>query len=319
MRRTLLVLLALLPLGIGVASAQAFGGGFGGDGGGFPGFGGGFGGPPPLIRGTVVSVDTTSNTISANVDMPPQMGGGGWMGAMGAMMGGPGALGAAYGPSNPFFGAPGDRDATITAPAPITIKVGPSTLLALDGASATLSQFAQGDQFLALLDTSNATSLTDALNNPALAVIGRTPPKFYGFVGSVQSVDTSADTVTVSINGSSSPALASGSTETFDVGDHTLILSSSPGRGPSALTGVAKGDLVAGGLWAPGNSTATQLSTIPLMVLIDVPGAGTSASASAAVKAFQAAERAMGVKATTVAIKHHRRSHHHSRHASKKG
>jgi hypothetical protein len=315
-----LVLLALLPLGIGVASAQAFGGGFGGEDGqgSWGGWGGGSGGAPALIRGTVVSVDSAANTITANVDMHGQEGEDGpWMDDMGEMMGGPGALGAAFGPTNPFFGAPSDRDVstTTTPPAPVTIKVGPTTMLALDGASATLSQFAQGDEFLALLDTSNATSVTDALNNPALAVVGRTRPKFFGFVGSVQSVDTTANTVTVTINGSSSSVLAPGSTETFAVGDHTMILSSSPGRGPSALTGVSKGDMVAGGLWAPGNSTAAQLSTIPLMVLIDVPGAGSSASTGSAVHAFQMAERAMGVRMTTPSIHHHGRSHHHGRNA----
>jgi hypothetical protein len=129
------------------------------------------------------------------------------------------------------------------------------------------------------------------------------PPQFYAFVGTVTGTDTTAGTMTVSVTRSlPSSLIAGGSSATFTVGSHTIVIggSSLTGGGSGAglfgglfggsLAGVSQGDLVAGGLIGTAGMTAAQVQAAPLMFLLDLPaptattGTTTTAAATKALK-----------------------------------
>jgi hypothetical protein len=324
-------LLAALTLTLGTAVANAEASGLPGS------FGGGTQSSQALVVGTVVSVDPGTNSFVADayVVQPPSLGslggilgglfGGGGGGLFGGGLFGGGGGGLPFGSgglsglccgSGTLFGTLfGGHFSFGGASAPtttrVTITTDSNTKIVINGKVATVSDLAAGDKFGALFSGSPTDSIETLVTNPPIAVFAKgssvwSHPQLYGFVGTVTAVDTTAGTVTVNVRRTLPSSLApSGSSATFTVGPHTLILAGGSLFGAS-LSDVSVGDVVAGGELAPAGETLAQVEATPLKVLIDLPTTTTTGSAVRHLK------RAIHLK--------HGKKHHHSKkhHAAKK-
>jgi hypothetical protein len=315
MKRVLIALLAVLPLAVGVAGAQADG---------LPDWPGGGGASSQVaVAGTVVSVNAGAGSFVADayVQTPPSMPGSG-TGFPFAGFGG--------------FGGFGDDAVARDLPAPptttqVTITTNSSTTLHIAGASGTPSVggLAPGDHFVALFPGAPTDTIQTLVANPASAVFAQVPRQFYAFVGTVTATSTTANTVTVDVMRSlPSSLIASGTSATFTVSPMTFIIggASLSGHGFGGLFGgslsaVASGDMVTGGLIAPAGLTATQVEAMPLMFMLDLPaptGTSSSTTQSAANRALADTMRILHGGKVKLSKKHSRRhTKSHSRHAAR--
>jgi hypothetical protein len=303
MRRTVVALIAALPLTLGAGVAQAHGSG--------P-WGGGGDGPSTqavAVAGTVVSVDPATSSFVATTFVPAGDGPGWGHGAPGG--GGPtgdrGSTGDDHGDQHgqlpPWGATPATQQVTITTNG--------STAFRVNGRDGTISGLAAGDRFVALLPGSRGDSLQTLVANPALSVYAHTPPaqrQLYAFVGTVNSVNTTADTVTVQVSNSIPSGLvaAAGNPATFTLSAHTLVLGGSTANGLSggSLGNVAAGDVVAGGLIGTVGETLSQVESSPLQVLIDFPPA--SGATPTAIAAKTAKAKALSQALTLFGYKNHK-------------
>lgn len=321
MRRALIALLAVLSLSLGAAVAQAHqSGGAWGPGGSGPAFT-----PTVAVAGTIVSVDTSSNSFVANAVLirgegcgaqggGNQGGWGGWGGWRSDHCGG--AFHSDWG-----IGLGG----TGSAPQQVTITTNTSTKFRVNGQMPTIDALAAGDKFVALFPAPMSTmwgqgatsgvTLQQVVSSPALAVFAKAPPathQLYAFVGTVSAVDTTAGTVTVTVTNSIPTGLITGSA-TFTVSADTLVLGGNATNGlfGGSLMGVSVGDVVAGGLIGTAGETVAQVEAMPLQVLIDFPVSSTTTSTA------KAKQRALNKALKLLGVKRHssRARRHHGRHA----
>jgi hypothetical protein len=335
MKRVLIALMTTLPLVLGVSAAQAYGTGYTG--------GTGTWTPQVMVAGSVVSVDASAGTFVANayVLTPPSMGiGTGGTGGFGGLgFGGFGGFGGTSGTGG--LGGLGGlssmstaRTSTSVAPTTtqVTITTNTSTMIIVSGVTppATVGDLVPGAQFVALIPGSSSDPITTLVNSAATAVFSQLPKQFYAFVGTVQSTDTTAGTVTVDVTSSlPSGLISTGSTATFTVGSHTFIIGGSSlttsdslgslfgGLFGGSLTNVATGDIVAGGLIGPAGLTATEVEASPLMFLLDLPapttGTSSSTTASAEKKALDETLKVLHGAKLKLKKSHSRSSHHKSK------
>jgi hypothetical protein len=349
MKRVLIALLTALPLTVGVASAQAATPRF-------PGFPGGPGSgstttQQAAVTGTVVSVDATAGTFVANayVLTPPSMGTGGSSGGStgGLPFGGGGfpfgGGGFTFGGGSSAGGSTGSiaaraKHSTAPTTTQVTITTNSSTIIRVGGfgggmmggmggmgastTGQTAADLVPGAKFVALFSGSPTATIQTLVASPATAVYAQVPKQFYAFVGTVSATSTTAGTIAVDVTRSLPSGLVAGGTSaTFAVGSHTLIIggSSLTGGGSGAglfgglfggsLSDVSTGDMVAGGLIGNAGLTAAQVQATPLMFLLDLPAptAGTSTTASAANKALKETMKVLhGAK---IKVKHGKKSH----------
>jgi hypothetical protein len=263
------------------------------------------------VAGTVVSVDPSTSSFVANA-YEPQGEGPGWRDHG---HGGPGRF------RDDFFG-PGVQAPTTT---PVTIPTNGATKFRVDGQTGTVSSLAAGDRFVALFSGSRGEALSTLIANPALAVVAHTPPamrQLYAFVGTVSSVSTTADTVTVQVGNSLPSGLVPAASDpaTFTVSAQTLFLGGAATNGlfGGSLTDVAPGDTVAGAEIGTAGETLSQVESSPLQVLIDFPSASGSSTTTSSVRK-QARERALSQALAIFGYKKNAKSHgsrHHGKHGT---
>jgi hypothetical protein len=323
-------MIAAVPLTFGTASAGAFQ---------LPGLGGDLPitsmlTPQAVVAGTVTQVNG-DGTFQANayaVSPFNFLGGNGSgfgslnLGGFGNILGGLGNLGNMFGLGD-IFGSSGSSSPTTPTTTPVTISTDSNTLLLVNGHPGSVSDLAANDNFMALMPGWPWDSIQTLTGSPAtfISAQGATSRKdVYAFVGTVTGVDTSAGTVMVNLTTALPSGLApSGSSATFTVGDHTLIIGDSSSSSDSLIGGlgaslgdVRTGDIVAGGLIAPAGDTLAQVEALPLSVLLDFPApSGPSGSiAKAKARALKDALALLVGKSTKHSRHHHhRRSRHHRR------
>jgi hypothetical protein len=311
MRRVIVGLIAVASLALGVAVAQADGGGQGGDDNG-PGMNG-----IPVV-GTVVSTPTADSFV-ANAYIPTQgMGDQGSQGPGDFGQGGSGQ-GSGSGSGSGFGGDIAKDDDTGGGTPPtttqVTITTNASTKIEVNDSTGTVTDMKPGDHFFALFTGSPTDTIQTLTANPALAVFDHTAPpapQVYAFVGSVTGTDTTAGTVTLTVTRAFPSSLAAASSSvTLTVSSDTLILGGSANSGGlfgNTLSDVSTGDIVAGGLIGPSGETLTQVESSPLRVLLDLPATSSSTPAQMMNDkrhALSAALRLLGDK--------HQSSRHHQR------
>src|ERR1700733_5389703 len=236
MKRALITLLAAFPLALGTSAAQAHGPGH-------RGWGWGEGGAQPssqvvAVAGTITSVDPTTTSFVASAYTPTGEGFG-WHGPVGRPGQGNGRF-RSYWRSGPY---------TMPAATSVTVTTNSSTKFRVDGQDGTFASLSPGQRFVALFNGSPGDSLQTLVSGPALAVVAHTPPKphqLYAFVGTVNSVDTSADTVTVTVSNSVPSALVPSASNpaTFTLSPSTLVLGGATTNGlfGGSINDVAPGD-----------------------------------------------------------------------------
>lgn len=285
MRRALIGLLAVAPfaLGAGVAQAHAprhwrFDQGSGSA-------------PSPVVAvaGTVTSVNASASSFTANAFLPRGEGYG-WHHARPA---GPGRVGHVRRQSLSAPAAPTTSPVTITTTSSTRLRIGHDP-------SASLSDLATGDRFVALFKGTPGESLSQIVSGPALAVFAHPAPKrhqLYAFVGTVKSIDTSADTVTVQVANSFPSGLVPAGSDpaTFTLSPSTLVLGGSSAQGlqGGSLGDVKVGDVVAGGETGPAGETLSQVEASPLQVLVDFPSGSGSPSTTTSAARRQARQSAL--------------------------
>jgi hypothetical protein len=343
MKRVLIALITALPLAVGVTAAQADGGIAGGL------------ANEAAVAGTVVQVDASTGTFLANASVltPPSQGAGDSSGdgggsGPGTGTGGPGfgfgsvfgsGFGSVFGSgSGPGSGSGGgfggdlrSRDTTTTTQ--VTITTNSSTMIHVRGmtGTGTVSDLAPGDRFLALFPGSSTDTIQTLVAGPATSIFAQVPKQFYAFVGTVTATDTTAGTLSVNVMRSlPSTLIASGSAATFTVDPRTFIIDGSSLTGGGfgglfggSLSGVSKGDMVAGGLIGAAGLTATQVGATPLMFLLDLPAppatASTGTTAGVARKALRETMKVLHGGKVKLGKSHGGKSHHKkSTHAGKR-
>jgi len=161
-----------------------------------------------------------------------------------------------------------------------------TTKITIDGQTSSVGNLASGDHFVAVYDGTPDESLATITSTPALSVEGWAPfdgNALYAFVGTVAGTDTTTGTVTVNVTSSIPSGLFSG-TDTFDVGSQTIVLGNSTNGLFGSLGAVSNGDVVAGGLIAASDETASTVESTPLQVLIDFPQMSSSSSSAASIR-----------------------------------
>jgi hypothetical protein len=321
MRRAVIALLLALPLALGTATASAHNHGPRGRPGGW---GSGPMGQRAAVAGTVVSVNATAGTFTADayVLTPPSFTGfprqgGGGPGYGHQHGGGQGGQGGWSGKLSPRWSNRGQPSPPTTTS--VTISTGPNTRISVNGKPSTVGALAMGDRFVALFSGSSSDTIQTLTASPALAVFARMPPmpkQLYAFVGTVSSVSGTSTPGTLTVTVSDSyPSGFFTSPATFTVGPNTLILggNSATGNGlfGGTLNDVTMGDTVVGALVAPAGETATQVEAQPLAALLDFPASGVSMTAAAKASALDSTLAMFGVKHSTKPKHHHR--HHKKR------
>jgi hypothetical protein len=303
-------MLAAVPLAVAPTAALANDSGPGGWSGGDS---GSPAAPVALVAGTVVSVDTASGTFVGNAFVVPGFHA-------------PGGAGEAGGSVNDdvahrSFGHEGDGPGQLPPATQVTLTTDSSTRWAVNGRGGSLADLSPGDRFYALLPGASTDSLDTLVANPAVAVYAKTPPKprqLYAFVGNVTGVDTTAGTVTVDVTRSLPSDLVPAGSDpvSFTVSSDTLVLggTASGGLFGGSLSGVSTGDIVAGGLIAPSGLTLSQVSALPLRLLLDLPaatgGTGGPPVATTRSKALTRALELLGHKPKPAKSSSHKRAHH---------
>jgi hypothetical protein len=283
MRRSLVALIAALPLALGAGVAQAHGPGHWGDEGSGP-----SAQPVVAVAGTVVSVDPGTSSFVANAFVPSGDGPG-WGHhngpGDGRGHGGPGRFGDDFAP--PWGTAPTTQ--------PVTITTNGATTFRVDGTTGTISSLAAGDRFVSLFSGTPGDSLTTLLAGPALKVsahAARAQHQLYAFVGTVSGVSATADTVSVQVTNSVPSGLVGSADNpaTFTLSPETLVLGGATTNGlfGGSLSDVAVGDVVAGGLVGTTGETLSQVESSPLQVLIDFPAASISTPTATVAKQAKA-------------------------------
>jgi len=316
MRRSLVALIAALPLALGAGVAQAHGPGHWGHEGTGP-----SAQPVVAVAGTVVSVDPSASSFVASAFVPSGDGPG-WGHhdgpGDGGPQGGPGRFGDDF--AQPWGTAPTSQQVTITTNGATTFRV--------NGQTGTISVLAAGDRFVSLFSSSPGASLQTLVASPALSVFAHTPPaqrQLYAFVGTVSAVNASADTVSVQVT-NSVPAGLVGSADnpaTFTLSPQTLVLGGATTNGlfGGSVSDLAVGDVVAGGLAGTTGETLTQVESSPLQVLIDFPAA--SGSTPTATVAKQAKAKALSETLALFGYKTHKthgkKQSAHKRHGRRSG
>lgn len=284
MKRMLVGLLAALPLIVGVTAAQADGFGFGGG----DQSSSTQGTEDVLVAGTVVSVNAQAGTFVANAFIVPadNQGGQGEDNDNDDQSGGSDSSG-----QSSHHGDNLDTPATTPPTTQVTITTDSNTEIEVKGQHGTVANLTPGDTFVAKFKAMPTDPIATVVSTPALSIKTEAPEtpeqnshgSLYAFVGSVTAVDPTAGTVTVNVTRSlpSSLVPASSGPVSFTVGPDTLILGGSSGLVGGSLSGVSVGDIVAGGLFAPGGETLAQVGMLPLRVLLDLPASSTSTSTPA--------------------------------------
>ncbi len=243
-------------------------------------------------------------------------------------LGGLGGLGDI--PGLPGLGDSAQRHDTTPTTTQVTITTNPMTMMVVNGKPGGVGDMTMGDTFFAMFNGSPSDPIQTITASPALFILDHTPPApkaLYGFVGTVTGTNTTAGTVSVTMSDSIPSTLAApGTSATFTVGDHTLILGGSTVGGSlegglgglgGSLSNVSMGDIVAGVLVAPKGDTLTQVEAAPLNLLLDFPAPATSpAAAKAKAKALNDLMALIEGKAIPK-YKTHRTHKKHSKHHSK--
>jgi hypothetical protein len=298
MRRVVIAVVAFMSLGFGSAVALAHG--QGGPGGGGQNWGGGGQSSPKVaVAGTIVSVDTTNNTIVANAYELGQRQRG-WQN-----YGGNG--GHRFGSHGHGFRSHSRREGPNDAPATTQVTISTTgTTITINGQPGTLGGLGMGDTFRALFNGSPGTDITTLVANPPVWLSARVPPQLYAFVGTVTSTTPATSgpggTVDVDVTNSlPSGLIAPGTTVPFTVGPDTLILggNATDGLFGGTFGGISTGDVVAGGLVAAAGDTVTQIESIDLRLLIDFGSGGATPAIkqSTKAKALKRAAKLLGIKA----------------------
>ncbi len=216
-----------------------------------------------------------------------------------------------------------------------TITTDSSTQVTIDGQPSSVANLAVGDYFSAEYSGTTSETLAQITAGIPLSIEAHSSMPggpmwsgntLYAFVGTVASTDTTAGTVTVNVTSSIPSALFSGS-DTFTLGQRTIVLGNSSSSLFGSLQNVSVGDVVAGGLIGPSGETANQVETQPLQLLVDFPvsssgSTGSTSSTSStsitplAVRhAEKRALRLLRRKAAQLRHHHHRT---HGKHKTKK-
>ena len=272
-------------------------------------------GPHAYLYGTIVSVDAAAGAVTADVrevpiplpkpPLPPlypppkpptpptgtSEPGGGSTGGLGAQ---PRSI--SFWPQGP--------EAPTAPPAPqrVTITTDAATIVRLDDQSASVGNLATGDEFIAGFNADPSSTIQQIVATPAVGINAHSPRVFYGLVGSVTSVDTTAHTLTISLLGETPGARGLGVTVgqslTFAVGDRTMAfeLPTGTAHGTGVLDNVSTGDIVAAGYLAPPNAALTALLALPLNVLVDIPlgSSGKGSTTQAQSRALKLASSLLG-------------------------
>ena len=326
MRRFLLaVMIAAVPLTFGTASAGAFQ---------LP---GGLGGslptssmlsPQAVVAGTVTQVNS-DGTFDANAYVVSPLnfldGSGSGFGSLN--LGGFGNILGNLGNLGNLLGSGSSSSPTTPTTTPVTISTDSNTKLLVNGQPGSVNDLAANDHFMALFPGWPWDSIQTLTANPATFIWAHsapTPKSVYAFVGKVTGVDTtdSPETVTVTLTAVLPSGLASpGSSATFTVGDHTLIIDGSSSSSSSligglggSLTDVKPGDIVAGGLIGPAGDTLSQVEALPLGVLLDFPAPSSSSAASVRKAKARALKDALALLAGKSQTHHSHKHHKHHRH-----
>ena len=176
-----------------------------------------------------------------------------------------------------------------------TITTDSSTQITVAGQTSPVGNLAVGDYFTAVYDGTPDEPLSTITSTPALSVDAWAPVQggsLYAFVGTVSSIDTSGGSVSVNVTSSIPNGLFSG-TDTFAVGSQTIVLGNSGSSLFGSLSEVQTGDVVAGGLIAPGGESAGTVESSPLRVLVDFPQSSSASSTTQQASIRRAERRAL--------------------------
>jgi hypothetical protein len=294
MRRALISLLAALPLACAPATALAAPGGNAPH------------GPCVTVSGTVVSVDTTRDEFVANAYVLPVAAGNHC---------------PVVAPTGPILTA--SDSPTPPATIHVTVSTDTNTKFVINNRPGSLAGLVPNSTFDGVFPGVPTDDVNTVVTRSAVSIVAKTPPRhrqLFAWVGTVTGVDTSAQTVTVSITRSlPSSLIPSGSDPvTFTVDRRTLILGGSgSGLATRTLTGVQVGDVVAGAAVGWSDMTVTQVEAVPLRLLLDLPASTTGPLLTARDKQLRQALALLGVKSTKSS--HHKskaKSHRKARHVS---
>ncbi len=231
-----------------------------------------------VVAGTVASVDATGNTLSVTL--------------RGCRNADPASTSSHHG------GREGDDDGSV--PANVTVKADADTLIVRNGKEAALGDLVAGDRVAAEIATEEDTTLEQALATPAWLIVAKSAvarQAFYGFGGSIVSVDAANSKVTVNVTKATASArklLGAGAKElVFTADANTFILKNGAKVGIGDL---AAGDLVGVGIRAAKTATLADVVATPAKRILALNSTTSASSARKARAARRLALRAAGVR-----------------------
>lgn len=230
-----------------------------------------------VVAGTVASVDATGNTLSVTLR---------------------GCRNADPASTSSHRGSEDGNDGTV--PSNVTVKADADTLIVRNGKEAALGDLAAGDRVAAEIATDGDTTLEQALDTPAWLIVAKSAvakQAFYGFGGSIVSVDTASSKVTVNVTKATASArklLGAGAKElTFTADASTFILK---GGAKVGIGDLAAGDLVGVGIRAAKAATLDDVVATPAKRILALSSSTSASSARKARAARRLALRAAGVR-----------------------
>jgi hypothetical protein len=230
-----------------------------------------------VVAGTVASVDATGNTLAVTLR---------------------GCRNADPASTSSHRGGRGDDDGGV--PKNVTVKADADTLIVRNGKEAALGEIVAGDKVAAEIATEEDTTLEQALATPAWLIVAKSAAvkqTFYGFGGSIVSVDGANSKVTVNVTKATASArklLGAGAKQlVFTVDAKTFILK---GGSKVAIGDLAAGDLVGVGIRAAKTATLDDVVATPAKRILALNSTTSASSARKARAARRLALRAAGVR-----------------------
>lgn len=230
-----------------------------------------------VVAGTVASVDATGNTLSVTLR---------------------GCRSADPSSASSHRGSEDGNDGTV--PSNVTVKADADTLIVRDGKEAALGDLVAGDRVAAEIATEEDTTLEQALATPAWLIVAKSAvakQAFYGFGGSIVSVDAANSKVTVNVTKATASArrlLGAGAKELVFTADATTFILKNGAK--VGIGDLAAGDLVGVGIRAAKAATLDDVVATPAKRILALNSTTSASSARKARAARRLALRAAGVR-----------------------